>query len=206
MTPANALRPIAAAFAVVLTAASLPSAQAPTPAAARGAVSGVVTDAVTGRPIAGALLSLRRVGAPASGTVSQVTDARGRFVFDELAGRTQYLLIAGKPGYVDGYYSQPQGHTPGQVRFALADGQWLDGVHITLSKLGAIGGVVTDEFGEPVVGAFVLALAEINAGGRRELAAGPAAKTDDRGEYRLTGLLPARYLVMLHGVQHSVPA
>jgi hypothetical protein len=65
---------------------------------------------------------------------------------------------------------------------------------------------VTDESGEPVVGAFVRAIAEISVGGRRVLAAGPIAKTDDRGAYRLAGLQAGPYFVMLPSVQHSVPA
>jgi len=37
------------------------------------------------------------------------------------------------------------------------------------------------------------------------LLAGSAAKTDDRGEYRIAGLLPSRYLVVVPSVQSAVP-
>jgi carboxypeptidase family protein len=178
-----------------------PLAQTP----ATGAISGVVTDAATKRPIAGAIAVLRILGPPGPRTSQQVTDVRGRFVFDELVASTQYILDVSKPGYLDGHYSQLRGQ-PVSSRFALTEGQWLSTADVELTKIGAIGGVVSDEFGEPVVGAFVRALAEITVGGRRQLAAGPITKTDDRGEYRLTGLLPAHYVVMLPSIQHSVPA
>src|SRR5689334_10020625 len=57
------------------------------PAAGTGAISGAVTDSVTARPIAGAIVSLRIQGQP---PVSQATDALGRFVFDQLAASKQY--------------------------------------------------------------------------------------------------------------------
>jgi hypothetical protein len=174
------------------------------PPAATAAVSGVVTDAATGESIQGAVVAIRRLGVQSS-VREQVTDARGRFVFDELPPSTQYVLNAMKPGFASAEYRRLPGQPPGTV-FALADGQWLRTANLAMSRLGAIGGVVTDEFGEPVVGAFVRAVAEISVGGRRVLAAGPVARTDDRGEYRLAGLLAGRYLVMLPSVQHSVPA
>lgn len=193
-----------AALALVLRVVSAPSPSAQT-APATAAISGVVSDAATGRPIAGAVVSLRVYGPPGARTGQQITDARGRFVFDELVASKQYILDASKPGYVDGHYGQLPGQ-PLSNRFALADGQWLSTANIELTRVGAIGGVVTDEFGEPVVGAFVRALTEITVAGRPGLAAGPTAKTDDRGEYRLTGLLAARYVIMLPSIQNSVPA
>jgi hypothetical protein len=192
-------------FALVLSLALASPASAQT-----GAISGVVTDSASRRPIAGALVSLQIQGptqAPnAGGRIErQITDSRGRFVFDELAASSDYVLRASKPGYLDGRYATAPGLTA-VSRIALADGQWFSMADVAMIKVGAIGGVVTDEAGDPVVGAFVRALVEITVGGRRQLAAGPTSKTNDRGEYRLTGLVAGRYIVMIPSVQNTVPA
>jgi len=69
-----------------------------------------------------------------------------------------------------------------------------------------ISGTVRDERGEPVVGVFVRALAKLRMGGREELAAGPMTVTDDRGLYRISGLMPGRYVIQVPSVQMSVPS
>ncbi len=173
--------------------------------AGTGAISGVVTDAATHRPISGVIVHLSMQGQDAVGRVSQqITDARGRFVFDELVASTLYFITASKSGYLDGHF----GEIPGQrtSHITLTDGQWFSSANFEMSKVGAIGGVVTDEFGQPVVGAFVRALVEIKVAGQRQLAVGLTTRTDDHGEYRLAGLLPAHYILMVPSVQNSVPA
>jgi len=195
---------VSLAIATTSTPLRVASAQSQSPTRGTAAISGVVTDYASGRPIAGAV-ALLRAPAPAGGARQQVTDATGRFVFDELPASTQYSLEASKPGYVTGRY----GELPGQLavgRFALADDQWISTGNVRLTKVGAIGGVVTDEFGEPIVGALVRAIAQVTVGGRRQLAGGAVSTTDDRGEYRLAGLLPGKYLVVVPSIQHSVPA
>ena len=63
-----------------------------------------------------------------------------------------------------------------------------------------------DEAGEPVVGVFVRALARFRIQGRDDVVAGPMTTTNDRGEYRLSGLAPGRYVVQVPSVQASIPA
>src|SRR6185503_15767461 len=70
----------------------------------------------------------------------------------------------------------------------------------------AIGGTVTDENNEPVVGIYVRALAIASIAGARQYAAGPIALTDDRGMYRIAGLPPGQYLISVPTVGASIPA
>ena len=60
-----------------------------------GAISGTVTDATTGQPVAGAIVTLAQVRENASEQVPSfprmVTDSRGRFVFQRSAGERQLL-------------------------------------------------------------------------------------------------------------------
>ena len=169
-----------------------------------GAVSGVVTDQATHRPIEGVNIQL---GPPPRGGArlgNQLTDERGRFVFVGVAAGT-YFINATKAGYSEGHYGPgSMGALGGNI--VLADGEWFKDASIEVTKLGAIGGTVQDERGQPVVGAYVRVLMQVPMAGQSRLAAGPVARTDDRGEYRIANLLPGKYLVVAPSVQHSVPA
>lgn len=172
-----------------------------------GAISGVVTDAISGVPLPDAVVTIS-VGAPrtvVARTTREVTDGRGRFLFTKLPANDDYHLVASAPGYFDARYGQPSlrdGSTP----IALADRQWLSTANIALWKGGAISGTVTDERGDPVVGIYVHVLFEIFVSGAKQLASGPLTMTDDRGAYRIAGLGPGTYLVSVPSVAATVPA
>ena len=175
----------------------------------KAAITGVVIDGASGKPIPGAIVSLSGPSATPGGTsvrgVRQIADDRGRFAFTGLPGGIGYLLSAGKFGYFDGRYGS-RGARAVARRISLVDGQWFADATIELLRPAAIGGRVLDEAGEPMVGVPVRAFVEIFVAGTRHLAAGVVAKTDDRGVYRLANLTPGRYLVMVPSVQHAVPA
>jgi protocatechuate 3,4-dioxygenase beta subunit len=114
----------------------------------------------------------------------QLTDTRGRFAFVEVPPYDRYQLAASQFGYFDGGFGAS--NEPGTTNrtLALADGQWITDQRIQVHRPAAISGVVTDETGEPVAGAYVRAMARISVAGRLHLASGPSATTDDRGAYR----------------------
>jgi protocatechuate 3,4-dioxygenase beta subunit len=76
-----------------------------------------------------------------------------------------------------------------------------DSVVITLMKGGVITGRVTDPDGQPMVGAEVSATMAHDAEGYsvREAPEGEQRMTDDRGIYRIYGLLPGSYIVGVSG-------
>lgn len=160
-----------------------------------GAISGVAVDLTTGRPLPGVMVTLiapgRRGLAP-----RQITDEKGRFIFPRLPASDSYQLSATRNGYAD---------SGNQPRIVLADGQWFADAKIALPRLGSIGGTLTDEAGEPVVGAWVRVLAQVMIAGAPQLAAGTAVKTDDRGVYRIAGLAPGKYLAHVPSIQWSAP-
>lgn len=181
----------------------------PQPLSASAAISGIVTDGVTAAPLAGAIVALRFPAdipaAPGLARIQrQVTDASGRFVFRGLPGSQGYTVSASRPGYADGTYGQTVMLGPAGV-VGVPDKGWFPRADIRLWKPGAIAGRVTDEAGEPLVGVYVRALARVLIGGQPQLLAGPVAKTDDRGEYRVAGLGPGQYLIHVPSVQSSVP-
>jgi hypothetical protein len=126
-------------------------------------------------------------------------------VFASLPAHASYTLTASKFGYLDGGYGRDTGPTDPPRAVHLLDGQWVSGLRVSIWKPAVISGVVRDETGEPVVGVFVRALVRIRIHGRSDFAAGPLTATDDRGEYRISGLGPGEYLVQVPSVQASVP-
>jgi hypothetical protein len=119
-------------------------------------------------------------------------DSEGRFVFDDLPAAA-YILIATAPGYID--QSISVGDVNQWPRYLIGSN-----VRITMIRGGVITGLVTNAKGEPVVGVPVhatmqnalLSIATFFTGGN-------ASETDDRGRYRIYGLLPGQYTVHAGG-------
>jgi hypothetical protein len=213
------LRLFALVLAVAVLAADSPSSAqvavstgAPVTSAADAAtgtavVSGIVVDATTNAPIPGAVvyLGLDGRGRPAQQS-RQLTDSRGRFVFVEVPASDRLTVSVSKAGYLPGGFDREDAAGSTSGRLTVADGAWVQDVRVELAKLGAIGGAVFDERGDPVVGVFVRALARLRIAGRERLAGGPMATTDDRGRYRIPNLAPGRYVIFVPSVQPSVPA
>ena len=176
------------------------------PVVATAAISGVVVDGSTNQPIAGAVVQL---GGGARGAVTGpgrlATDAQGRFVFTRLPAAS-YALVASKHGYSPARFGQLDSAASASRTIALADGQWFPDGRIVMWRTSAISGTISDEVGEPIVGALVRVIARVIVAGRSQLASGMAAKTDDRGRYRVAGLSPGPYVVLVPSVQASVPS
>ena len=123
------------------------------------------------------------------------TDADGRFEFTGVpAGR--YGLEATKLLHLTGQYGS-QGSGPPSTRIRLADGRTLTDLDILLPTGSAITGTVVDEAGEPVAGIVIRALRPRDSAELRLVSAFGASseRTDDRGRFRLFGLLPGTYFL-----------
>ncbi len=167
-------------------------------APAAGVVSGIVVSGdVPARPQRRAVVTLTGSG-PASGS-AVVTDDQGRFLFSGLpAGR--YDLTASKPGFVTGAYGAKRpgrGGTP----VVLMNDQRVNLAPIVMARGAVIAGTVRDARGEPVQGVRVHVMREGYSpqNGERMLLAvsAPGGETDDRGMYRIYGLLPGEYFAAL---------
>jgi Carboxypeptidase regulatory-like domain len=190
------------ALLVAWTYRELPAAGSYQAAAPRtAAISGIVSDAVTGRPIAGASVSVRASQAGVQDTPFPspvLTDARGRFVFLDLPTPRRYSLFASRPGYQGGEYE-------GGVPIALADGQWISDANVRLQRPASVGGRVVDEREEAMVGVAVQVFSRHLVAGYEQLVGGPVATTDDRGVYRIPYLPAGRYVVAVLSVQATAP-
>lgn len=122
-----------------------------------------------------------------------VTNAGGRF---ELKGIDpgRYRLTVSRIGFITQEYGQKKPDDPGAV-LALRPGQEVKDLLFRLIPSGVIAGRILDEDGEPLPSVNVTAAREVYSDGKRTLSIGAMVETNDLGEYRLFGLLPARYFV-----------
>jgi protocatechuate 3,4-dioxygenase beta subunit len=193
------------------------------PPPATGMILGQVVDASTGRPLAGALVSLTSSPlAAAAGPVNAadvielaatqtpnvptrvIADGEGRFVFRALA-KGRYSFSASAPGYLVGGYGQRRAGGP-TLPLELETGEKVLDAVFRMWKSATISGTVLDEAGEPVIGASVRTLRRGIVAGRTRWTLSLAATTDDRGMYRISGLQPGDYSVALMSSTSSLPA
>src|SRR6266498_2624305 len=167
-----------------------------------GAISGVVTDALTRETIPGAVVTLIKRGGGLN-VAPQYTDAKGRFVFPSLPTPATYQLRVSRIGYLDSAYAA------GNLRSELGDsielesGIWLSALSIVMQHPSAISGVVADSNGEPVVGASVRVLRRMPVASRWRIVGSNVSVTDDLGRYRVSNLVPGDYVVSVPSVQMS---
>jgi hypothetical protein len=161
--------------------------------AGTASVRGRVVQLDTGQPVRRVQITARG-GDNASQSYSAITDADGRFELTKLpAGR--YQLAAAKAGYVTLQHGQRRPLEPGRPLLVSA-GQRIEGIDFHLPRGSVIVGQVVDEFGDPVTGANVQVQRYRYVNGRRQLQlAGADPTTDDRGQFRVFGLVPGEYYV-----------
>ena len=112
--------------------------------------------AATGRPLLLATVTLSGGNPYVRRTVR--TDSNGGYEFANLpAGR--YSFIASRTGYLEQNFDQPNPLARYRL-LELAEGEHLDGMNFRLHRGAVITGAITDEAGEPLEGAYVVAMRE----------------------------------------------
>jgi hypothetical protein len=162
---------------------------APPPPAGR--ITGRVLAADNGRPVKRARVFATAAELP--GGRGMLTDDSGVFDLTELpAGR--YSLSVSKSGFVALSYGQRrplQAGTPLQ----LADGQQMKGIEFQLPRGSVVSGRVLDEDGDAMPGVTVRVMRYQYLQGERRLTPAGNGQTDDKGMYRVWGLMPGEYYV-----------
>jgi protocatechuate 3,4-dioxygenase beta subunit len=154
-------------------------------------LEGVVLDAETGAPLEGVAvyapwpywLPDPAPNAPLMFPIA-LTDKDGHFVRNNVYGRGGRA----SPGFSKDGYQAPF------LVFAIVPGQQASNLVVRMPrrKSGVISGRVVDGNGIPAVN---IAVTVYRYASSRDLVAGTAARTDDRGDYRIFGLQPGRYIV-----------
>ena len=199
---------------VVLAGALSVLAQAPVPSPEKNpekkedpaslcVVAGRVVTAAEGSPLKSARVYLNPENYRSEKqNYSATSDGDGRFLIkDVVPGRHQFF--ATRPGFVSQQY-QSQGMGDGAV-LGLKAGQKISDVLFRMTMSAVISGRVNNEDGEAMLGIQITALRMPNEEeleddqqwGSRRPSAVPvgAARTDDRGQYRIFGLKPSEYYV-----------
>jgi hypothetical protein len=159
--------------------------------AATATIRGVVVGDSDSRPLRQAHVVL--IGT-ATGTIRVTsTDGDGRFAFTGLPA-DRYTIGASKPPFLGAVAGARRPARPGSP-VAVSDGETIADVTIRLPRAAAIAGVVTDERGSPAAMTVVTAYQLRTDNGDRVLAEAAAARADDRGRYRIHGLVPGEYVV-----------
>jgi carboxypeptidase family protein len=158
-------------------------------------IRGRIVAADTGKPLRRARVTITApelAGEPRNTS----TDADGRYEFTDLpAGR--FTLRVRRGGYLPLAYGQRR---PREVAkpLQLLDKEVAEHVDMTLPRMGIISGRVLDDAGDPIEGVNVHAVRPMFRDGQRRLVPIGTAqnRTDDDGEFRVTGLAPGTYYVL----------
>jgi len=170
-----------------------------------GLIGGVIVDASSNAPVPAAVVTLTPAGQSAyQAGVRVLTDTSGRFFFASVKVG-EYTLTSAKPGWLEGAFGR---HRAGgsSVPLAIGDGDRRAGITIEMWKPAVIGGRVTDESGDPLVGVAVRVFLQHYAAGRRQFSFKARAITDDRGVYRFFDLTPGDYVVVIPAAVTAEPA
>lgn len=159
-------------------------------------IRGRIVAGDTGKPLRRARIT---VTAPELGTDTRTTSTsvEGRYEVKDLpAGR--FTIRVARSGYLTLQYGQRRPLEQG-TPLQLADRAIAEHVDFSLPRSASITGRVIDELSEPVADVQVFPMRMVFWQGRRRLVpagGGPLVRSDEAGEYRLSGLVPGSYLVM----------
>lgn len=156
-------------------------------------ISGVVISATTGTPLDRTEVSLTTPGERGSPIAEGITGENGSFRFDHLqAGR--YRLSASRRGYITAGYQDHDGFATG-----IVTGPDLStaGLRLELMPTAIIGGVVTDDAGEPVASAQVHLYRQDQRNGESRVIGAGTSLTDDTGTYEFARLRAGTYYVSI---------
>lgn len=185
-------------IAIALLSAFATASQAQVPASQNtsvltpsGTLSGRVANSA-GEPLSSAMVHVSTLGIAAPARTAKV-DANGAFKIDGLEIGV-YLVAANEPGFV----SSPSSLMSADGRRYYRTG---DTVSLTLVKGGVITGSVATATNAPVIGAAVRAVRIKDEDGQPVTGFMQTGErfTDDRGIYRIFGLLPGVYIVSAGG-------
>src|SRR5579859_7753825 len=173
----------ALALAVPLAAQTVPEDPPPT------IVEGSVINIQNSRTIPRATVTLLHL--KGTGSKSQRADGSGHFMFRNVEPGI-YRLMAERQGFFSDEHKREY-----QPLFEVAAGDHVRNMPVRLMPAAVVSGEVLDEYNAPVQDAEIRLLAIQMRLGQMDLPVVGKAMTNDRGEYRIAGLHPGKYYVVV---------
>lgn len=166
---------------------------APAPVVAQDcSADGTVVNSLTGAPVPRARVSLLSAGAQ----TTVLADSSGRFLMEKApCGTLQFF--ARRTGFLENA-TGVGGPNPERKPVILESGGAAHDIRVLLTPHAVVTGTVTDDQGDPVLGAQVAIFNSRVMLGRRTFQQTGQAGSNDLGEYRISGLAAGRYVVCAH--------
>jgi hypothetical protein len=152
-------------------------------------IEGTVINIQNSRTIPRATVTLLHL--KGTGSKSQRADGRGHFLFSNVEPGI-YRLMADRAGFFSDDRKREY-----QPIFEVAAGEHVKDIPVRLIPSALVSGKVRDEYSDPVQDAEVRVLAAQTRLGQQYLRVAGKALTDDRGEYRIAGLHPGKYYLVV---------
>ena len=141
--------------------------------------------AANGRPLAGLSISITPLATGSTRLVQ--SDGSGRYAIDRLSAGTVQIAVTPRGG----------GMEPQRIgTVTLERGDRLANIDLAMPAGSSISGVVVDDLGEPLEGLAIRLMERKFSGGLNTIVAHRGAvrrRTDDRGQYRIYGVMPGTY-------------
>jgi hypothetical protein len=182
---ASALRTILIVSALAIPVAAQNTPEDPPPAIVEGSVINIQNS----RTIPRATVTLLHL--KGTGSKSQRADGRGHFLFRNVEPGI-YRLMADRAGFFSDDRKREY-----QPIFEIAAGEHVKDIPVRLIPSALVSGKVRDEYNDPVQDAEIRVLAVQTRLGQQYLRVAAKALTDDRGEYRIAGLHPGKYYLLV---------
>jgi hypothetical protein len=152
-------------------------------------IEGTVINIQNSRTIPRATVTLLHL--KGTGSKSQRADGRGHFLFSNVEPGI-YRLMADRAGFFSDDRKREY-----QPIFEVAAGEHVKDIPVRLIPSALVSGKVRDEYNDPVQDAEIRVLAVQTRLGQQYLRVAGKAMTDDRGEYRIAGLHPGKYYLVV---------
>lgn len=153
-------------------------------------ISGVVRSATTGALLDRAEVTLSTTGEQETEVEEMVTGEGGAFRFDHLAAG-KYALAASRRGYNASSYQEHEGGF--STAIVTGPGLVSGGLRFDLFPTAVIGGVISDDNGDPVTGARVTLYRQQQQDGETKIVRANADVTRDDGSYEFDRLHAGTY-------------
>ena len=181
---ASALRAILIVSALAIPLAAQNTPEDPPPAIVEGSVINIQNS----RTIPRATVTLLHL--KGTGSKSLRADGSGHFIFKNVEPGI-YRLMAERQGFFSDDRKREY-----QPLFEVAAGEHVKNMPVRLMPAAAVSGEILDEYNDPVQDVEIRLMSVQMRLGQMYLRLAAKAMTDDRGEYRISGLHPGKYYVV----------